>query len=592
MKLDDVFEVIIIDDNHNGVGIAKIDNIPIFVDKTVTNDIVKVKITEVNKKYLKGEILSFINKEQREKVNCPYYDKCGGCDLLHVTYERENELKKNYISKLFKDFNVKITYFSRFNYRNKITLHVKNNRLGLYEESTNKIIPITKCLLVDNDINDLIAELNSFDLSKISEIIIKKGVNGLLIAALGKIKNDDLSKLINNKKIVSIYQNDLLIYGEKYILEEINNIKYVCNNGSFFQVNNECTKALYDKVKSYVDKDSKVLDLYCGSGTIGIYSSDICKSITGVEINKDSVLCCRENLKLNNIKNYQIIHGDASVIKDNFDIVIVDPPRSGLSKKVINNLLEINSNKIIYISCNPSTLKRDIDLLSNYELKEVSAFNMFSGTKHVETICILKEGNYDREIIEKARNEIVSRSNEFEKETQGTKDEYNLWKEYVQYVYKYALLIAKNKNVDMDVIELSALLHDIAMTDSKLERSKHNEYGSEIAGELLKKIGLSDDKIEFVKKCILNHSSKRKEYRTTEEEKILVNADAMAHFDCIESLYSLASNVMGLNEEDSVQFVKDKLTKDYLEIDDEIKSIISDKYEKIMESNTLTDMLN
>ena len=144
----------------------------------------------------------------------------------------------------------------------------------------------------------------------------------------------------------------------------------------------------------------------------------------------------------------------------------------------------------------------------------------------------------------------------------------------------------------MDVIELSALLHDIAMTDSKLERSKHNEYGSEIAGELLKKIGLSDDKIEFVKKCILNHSSKRKEYRTTEEEKILVNADAMAHFDCIESLYSLAFNVMGLNEEDSVQFVKDKLTKDYLEIDDEIKSIISDKYEKIMESNTLTDMLN
>ena len=128
-----------------------------------------------------------------------------------------------------------------------------------------------------------------------------------------------------------------------------------------------------------------------------------------------AVPCCHKemnkNLKLNNIKNYQIIHGDASVIKDNFDIVIVDPPRSGLSKKVINNLLEINSNKIIYISCNPSTLKRDIDLLSNYELKEVSAFNMFSGTKHVETICILKEGNYDREIIEKTE-EYEERNNQ------------------------------------------------------------------------------------------------------------------------------------------------------------------------------------
>ena len=100
------------------------------------------------------------------------------------------------------------------------------------------------------------------------------------------------------------------------------------------------------------------------------------------------------------------------------------------------------------------------------------------------------------------------------------------------------------------------------------------------------------EKIELVKKCILNHSSRRKEYRTTEEENILVNADAMAHFDCIESLYSLAFNVMGLNENDSIQFVKDKLTKDYLEIDDEVKSIICDKYKKIMKSSTLTDMIN
>lgn len=197
----------------------------------------------------------------------------------------------------------------------------------------------------------------------------------------------------------------------------------------------------------------------------------------------------------------------------------------------------------------------------------------------------------NREIIEKVKEEIINRSNKFEDETKGTKDEYNLWREHVKFVYKYALLISKDKNVDMDVVELSALLHDIAMTNKDLDRSRHNEYGSEIAENLLKGYGLSNNKIELVKKCILNHSSKRKNYRTTEEEKILVNADAMAHFDCIESIYSLAKNIMDLSEEDSIQFVKDKLTKDYLEIDDEVKDIINNIYEKVMKSKTLSEMI-
>lgn len=198
----------------------------------------------------------------------------------------------------------------------------------------------------------------------------------------------------------------------------------------------------------------------------------------------------------------------------------------------------------------------------------------------------------NREIIERAKREIIFRSNMFQEETKGTKDEYNLWAEHVQFVYKYALLIANGKKVDMDVVELSALFHDIAMTDSSLDISKHNEYGSEIADKLLNEYGLPSDKIELVKKCILNHSSKRKEFRTTMEENVLVNADAMAHFDCIESLYSLASNVRGLSEEESIQFVKDKLTKDYLEIDDEVRNFIKEKYEKVMNASSFDDIKN
>ena len=187
-----------------------------------------------------------------------------------------------------------------------------------------------------------------------------------------------------------------------------------------------------------------------------------------------------------------------------------------------------------------------------------------------------------KNIVELMKQEIINRSNKFEEETKGTKDEYNLYREHVQYVYKYATMIAKEKDADLEIVELSTLLHDIAMTDSSLDRSRHNEYGVVIAEELLSKENYPIDKIEKVKQCILNHSSKRKEYRTTVEEQILVDADSMTHFDCIDSLYSLAHKVIGLNDEESLKFVKEKLTKDYNEISDDVKKYVSDKYNEII----------
>lgn len=195
------------------------------------------------------------------------------------------------------------------------------------------------------------------------------------------------------------------------------------------------------------------------------------------------------------------------------------------------------------------------------------------------------------EIIQRMQQEIINRSNNFEEQTKGTKDEYNIYREHIQYVYKYVCLLSKDKDVNHEVLELSALLHDIAMTDKTLDRSKHNEYGSEIAEQLLRENGYPEDKVQFVKKCILNHSSKRAEYRTTEEEQILVNADGLSHFDSISNLYSLAHNVMELNDEDTIKFIQDKLTKDYNEISSELKHLIEDKYNKIMGANTIEELL-
>ncbi len=196
-----------------------------------------------------------------------------------------------------------------------------------------------------------------------------------------------------------------------------------------------------------------------------------------------------------------------------------------------------------------------------------------------------------KNIVELMKQEIINRSNKFEKMTKGTKDEYNLYREHVQYMYKYAVMIAKEKNADLEIVELSALLHDIAMTDPNLDRSKHNEYGVNIAEILLLENNYPKDRIEKVKNCILNHSSKRKEYRTTLEEQVIVDADAMSHFDSIKNLYSLAHNVMGLNEQESLKSVKEKFIKDYNEISEDVKKFVTEKYNKIIECETIEEML-
>lgn len=196
------------------------------------------------------------------------------------------------------------------------------------------------------------------------------------------------------------------------------------------------------------------------------------------------------------------------------------------------------------------------------------------------------------DIISKIEKYVIERSNIFEQQTKGTKDEYNIYNEHIKYVYKYVILLSDGKKVDLEVLKLSALLHDIAMTDKELDRSKHNEYGALIAEKLLRELDYPEKKVQLVKKCILNHSNKRLHYRTTEEEKILVDADILSHFDSISSLYSLAHNVIGLNDIDSIEFVREKLTKDFNEISSDLRYLVIDKYNKIMNNFDIKDWLH
>lgn len=389
MKVNDIYEVKIIDDNHNGNGICKIDRIPVFVRGAIASDVVIIKIVKVLKRYAFGKIISFISKSgEHVMAQCPYYDKCGGCNLMHVSYEREVLLKKRYLNRLFKDKFDDFVFCDRFNYRNKVKFHVVGGKLGFYDESSNDLIYVSSCMLICDEVSNFIKIFDKIDLSSVNEITVRKGDNGLLLYILGSISFNDLEKIKLCKEIISIYENDNLVYGDSFIMSSIGNIKYFINHKAFFQINSECCYHLYEEIKKNVLGDS-LLDLYCGTGSIGIYASDVCKNVVGVEVNPESVKCARENIRANNIDNYEVILGDASVISDSFDTIVVDPPRSGLSKEVISNINSMRAKRLIYVSCNPSTLKRDIELLGNYDVISIKGFNMFPCTKHVECLCVL-----------------------------------------------------------------------------------------------------------------------------------------------------------------------------------------------------------
>ncbi len=392
--LNKVFVVDIKEVDNNGNGIARIDNIVVFVKGALKDEVCRVKIINIKKKYMIGIIVEILKpSKDRVEVKCPYYDKCGGCSFLHTTLNNELNIKKNFLERLFtlEKINV-IDIDYEYNYRNKVSLHVKNNKIGYYEDKSNTLVEINNCLLLDNKINEVIKVLNTCNLVNAKEIVIKYTyfTNELMVIINGFLDDLDLKNIIKINNLKSLYFSNKLIYGIPYITEIINDIKYTIYPDAFFQVNTRGMLLLYEKVKEYMGSGNTLLDLYSGTGTIGIYLKDNFKKITGIEINKDAVRNANINKKINNIDNIEFICDDSSLKNGNYDYLVVDPPRGGLSKKVISNLLEGDYKKIVYVSCNPLTLKSDLEYLKEkYNIKEISMLNMFVKSKHLECICLL-----------------------------------------------------------------------------------------------------------------------------------------------------------------------------------------------------------
>lgn len=388
--------------DHFGRGITEINNKICFVENALPNEIVKINIIKETKKYYVAEVVDFIEKSPNRIIEkCPYYSIfCGGCDLEHLSFKKENEFKRRKVQELLVKFakinptKVKETVFSdEYYYRNKVTFHSKDKQLGYYQKGSNNLIKIDKCYLLNPRINSILKELNSTK-NNITEVIIRTSNNQeeIMLKISGKVLNiNDLKEKVD----VLVY-NDEYLTEKKRIITSIGNKKYYLSIDSFFQVNEKLTEKLYGKVKTEVEKvkPKRLLDLYSGTGSFGIYVSEFVDGlVTGVDYSKSNIEDANLNKKLNNITNIEFIENKVeNVIEDfkNIDMIIVDPPRSGLDQKTIENIKRLSPSNIVYVSCDPATLARDINLLKEYEVVEVTPFNMFPRTYHVETVCILE----------------------------------------------------------------------------------------------------------------------------------------------------------------------------------------------------------
>ena len=451
MKENDEFILDIKRLGINGEGIGFYNKLAVFVDDAIPGEGHNVKITKVEPKMAYAKSLEIKHKsEDRIEPLCKHYYECGGCQVMHIRYQKMLEFKRESIIEAFnrytkinpKTFEIKPTIPSKLElgYRNRSILPVNRGIDGklhvcMIKANTNYLTPIDDCPIQDkliNNINNQIIDLaNKINITP----YIHKYNRGILryISIRVNRKNEALVTLICGEKspkikelaeqiskidgVVGVYENFNMdkkainpfgdetnhLFGEEYIIENLGDIRYKIYPTTFFQLNTLQAEALIENVKKLakLSKKETVLDAYCGVGAIGLYLAKNSKEVIGIESNPESVLAAKDNAKMNYISNASFYTGDASkIITDminkgkSFDVAIVDPPRTGLDDKLLYTLHESNIKRIIYVSCNPSTLAKNIAKLSEkYKINQIIPLDLFPYTSHVETICLLNRRN-------------------------------------------------------------------------------------------------------------------------------------------------------------------------------------------------------
>ena len=393
-------EIVRLDDL--GRGVAYVDGKITFVPKTIPGDIVRINITKEKKKFNEAECLELIaSSPSRIAAPCPYFAKCGGCQLQSLEYDKTIQYKKEKIDNTLRKNKIvheveMIDNPKPYNYRNKISLKVIDGKIGYYLSGSHELIEVLACRIANLAINTCLSFVKTFNIIN-GEVVIRCNQNEeiLLVINSNDKLNIDVDKLKKHIKLVGIIINNKVYYGESYLFERINNCLFKISYDSFFQVNPYVASKLFQIVKDNIRVNDKVLDLYCGVGTLSLMAGEKAKSVVGIEIVPNAILNAIFNAQINGLNNVKFLLNDVkdaiNKITLDFTKVIVDPPRSGLTKDIIEVLLKIKPESIIYVSCDPQTLVRDYKLLmGDYVLEKAYALDMFSYTYHVESLWLLK----------------------------------------------------------------------------------------------------------------------------------------------------------------------------------------------------------
>lgn len=442
------YVVDIIDNGFEGEGIAKIDGLTVFVPGSIKGEKCEILIVKVLASHAYGKIVNIIEKsENRKESDCATYKRCGGCSLRHMTYESTLKLKRQVVQNLVnKGLKKKVEVLETigmenpYNYRNKAQYPVGLNsdgqpEVGVFAQRTHTIIPIQTCL-IQTEISQKIAKtILNFVKEKNIQVYNEENQKGLLrhiVIKVGKYTNQvmcilvvndskfnqeqELVKLlcekypeiktivknINNKNTnVILGKENINLYGNGYIEDKLGEYIFKISPMSFYQVNPVQAEILYTTAinQANLDKNDILFDLYCGIGTIGIFASKYVNKVYGIEIVPQAIEDAKENAKINDVKNIEFICGDVEVAFDELinkekivpSAIIVDPPRKGLDNKTVENIAKIKPAKLVYISCNPATMVRDLAKLEDiYNIKAIQPVDMFPWTNGVESITILE----------------------------------------------------------------------------------------------------------------------------------------------------------------------------------------------------------
>jgi len=385
VRAKDIINITIETIAFGGEGLGRAENLVVFVPFTAPGDVVEVEIREAKKRYLRGRMKRLVTPSpDRVEPPCPYFRRCGGCHYQHIEYAKQVEMKGRQVSEAFE----RIGKFTAppvetvlpspapYGYRGKAEFHVERARDGAYrigfmDVGGSRLVDIERCAIMDESINEQLT-------------FLRRPMHAPL-----RVDRYVIWSLTGKSE-------------EKHVVRVVKGLEILVPFEGFFQANTTLTDGLVDTVMEFAGTGpgESVLDLYCGSGLFPLFLAPACRSLVGIEIDGEAVECARLNMERHGIGNAVFHEGDVREILERefgagkaVDVVVLDPPRTGCEREVLDCVIGLGPSRVVYVSCDPSTLARDARLLADggYVLITVRPVDMFPQTKHVEAVALFKK---------------------------------------------------------------------------------------------------------------------------------------------------------------------------------------------------------